>query len=64
MLNSLIMAENQEEDRLKRKGITQGLRRVYEVDLTYEQFKAACVRGFLQFVKAYSKNFVHSSIDR
>jgi len=64
MLNSLIVAENQEEDRLKRKGITQGLRRVYEVDLTYEQFKAACVRGFLQFVKAYSKNFVHSSIDR
>jgi len=55
VMNSLTVAENQAESGLKRKRITDGLKRIYSVDLTYEQFKAACVRGFLQFIKSYMK---------
>ncbi|WDH95741.1 hypothetical protein PUW24_16190 [Paenibacillus urinalis] len=53
MMNSLTVAESQTEASLKRKRIFSGLRRIYSVDLTYEQFKAACVRGYLQFIRSY-----------
>jgi hypothetical protein len=53
MMNSLTVAENQGEASLKRKRITAELRRVYSVDLTYKQFKVACIRGYLHFVRAY-----------
>ncbi|MUG85712.1 hypothetical protein GNP92_05015 [Paenibacillus timonensis] len=55
VMNSLIVAENQVESGLKRKRIIEGLKRIYSVDLTYEQFKAACIRGYLQFIRAYYK---------
>ncbi|MFD0680354.1 MULTISPECIES: hypothetical protein [unclassified Paenibacillus] len=55
VLNTIIVAENQMEVKLKREGKVEGLKRVYEVKLTYEQFKAICVRGFINFIKAYFK---------
>ncbi|OMF00883.1 hypothetical protein [Paenibacillus sp. FSL H7-0331] len=56
MLNTITVAENQREVKLKRDGKLNGLRRVYEVKLTYEQFKAICVRGFLNFINTYFKS--------
>lgn len=55
MMNALTIAETRSESSLKRRGITQGLRRVYEVDLTYELFKGACIRTFLEFTRTYMK---------
>lgn len=53
IMNSLTVAENKSEDKLKRNHLIDGLRRVYSVDLTYDQFKEACVRGYLRLIREY-----------
>lgn len=53
MMNSLTVGETRAEVAQKRNGVAQGLQRVYEVDLTYEQFKGACIRAFLQVIRTY-----------
>ncbi|OUS74851.1 hypothetical protein B1748_19915 [Paenibacillus sp. MY03] len=55
MMNSVTVAENHVEFNRKRDRGNEGQRRVYEVDLTYDQFKSACIRAFLQFIRAYTK---------
>lgn len=55
VLNSLVVAENYKDYKQISEGKIDGLERVYSVDLTYDQFKSACVRGFTQFVKEYIK---------
>lgn len=48
VMNSLVVAESHKEVQQKSKG-----KRIYSVDLTYDQFKAACVRGYVHLVNSY-----------
>lgn len=52
-MNSLLVAENYDEYKLLQDGKIDNLERTYSVDLTYNQFRTVCVKGFLQFVRAY-----------
>lgn len=53
VMNSLLVAENREEFLQMKNGADPAhFKRVYSVDLSYEQFKGACVRGFINFVRS------------
>ncbi|AIQ37203.1 hypothetical protein R50345_22730 [Paenibacillus sp. FSL R5-0345] len=54
VMNSLIVAENKEEFlQVKNGADPTHFRRVYSVDLSYEQFKGACVRGFIEIARSH-----------
>lgn len=54
VMNSLIVTENREEFLQMKSGVDPAhFRRVYSVDLSYEQFKGACVRGFIEIARSH-----------
>lgn len=54
VMNSLIVTENRVDFLQMKNGVDPAhFRRVYSVDLSYEQFKGACVRGFIEVAKQH-----------
>lgn len=61
VINTVVVAENHEESKQKNKGEIEGFQRIYTVNMSYEQFKLICIRGFIQFVRSHFES-VHSAV--
>lgn len=53
IINGLHLAESREESNLVKKGKQQMEERIYDINLTYPDFREICVKGFMNFIRNY-----------
>lgn len=53
LINGLFLAETQEEYNLVRNGKQKLEERIYDINLTYPDFRRICVNGFMNFMSKY-----------